>query len=96
MATTVTQKKGKAMKRKSQPLNVQSDTEWTTGDDEEPCPRLMMSNMGVLLSTLNNTRMEGFKRKQDHMEGELSPIQCTLPLQVPPPAKIRYRLPIPG
>ena len=68
VATTLTQKKGKAVKRKSQPLNVQSDTERTTGDDKELSLRLMMSNMGALLSTLN-TRIEGFERQQDHMEG---------------------------
>ena len=68
VATTVTKKKGKAVKRKSQPLNIQSDTEWTTGDEEEPSLRLMMSNMGALLSTLTTT-MEGFERWQDHMEG---------------------------
>ena len=68
VATTVTKKMGKALKRKSQPLNVQSDTEWTTGDDEEPSLRLMMTNMGALLSTLN-TRMESFERRKDHMEG---------------------------
>ena len=68
VATMVTKKKGKALKRKSQPPNVQSDMEWTTQDDEDPSLELMMTNMGTLLSTLN-TRMEGFARRQDHMEG---------------------------
>ena len=93
VVNTVTKKKGKALKRKSLPLNVHhSDTEWTTRDAEEPSLRLMMTNMGAFVSTLN-TRMEGFEGRQDHVGVQLFPIQCTLPLQVPPPAKIqRYRL----
>ena len=63
------------MKGKSQPHNDQSDTEWTTGNEEELSHRLRMTNMGALLSTLN-TRMEGLKRRQDHMEGAAVSIQA--------------------
>ena len=68
VATTVTKKKGNAAKRKSQHLDLLADPEWISGDEEEPSIRSMMSNMGALLSTLNS-RMEGFERWQDHMDG---------------------------
>ena len=45
VAATVMKKKGKAVKRKSQPLDVTTDTKWISGDEGELSIRLMMSNV---------------------------------------------------
>ena len=64
----MTKKKGKAVKRKSQPLDVTPDPEWISGDEEELSSRLTMSTMVALIATLNS-RIDGFERRQDHLEG---------------------------
>ena len=50
VATSDSKKKGEALKRKTQPLDVLSNTEWTVGDEKEPSRRYMVENMDTLLS----------------------------------------------
>ena len=89
----MTKNKGKALKRKTQPLPVQSDTEKTTRDEDEHSPRHMMNNMGALLSTVT-TKMGVFKKGKNIERVQSFPMQFTLPLLVPQPAMIQIsRLP---
>ena len=84
VATTVAKERGKTAKRKSLSLSPPSDLEWISGDEEEPSMRMMMTNMGALLNTLN-TRMEGFEKRQGHMESTAS---SHMLFAAPPEAKI--------
>ena len=57
VAASTSKRKGKALKKKTQPMDVPTNTDWTMGDDDdddEPSLRHMVKNMGTLLSTLTS------------------------------------------
>ena len=51
-ATAASKRKGKALQKRARVAEANSETEWTTGDEEEPSLRRMVENMGSLLTTL--------------------------------------------
>ena len=54
VAASASKRKGKALKKKTQTVEATSETEWTTGDEEEPSLRHMVENMGALLTILTS------------------------------------------
>ena len=53
-ATAASKRKGKSLQKKARVTEDNSETEWTTGDEEEPSLRKMVENMGSLLTSLTH------------------------------------------
>ena len=51
-ATAASKWKGNALQKKARVAEDNSETEWMTGDEEEPSLRKMVENMGSMLTTL--------------------------------------------
>ena len=66
-ATSASKRKGKALKKKAQTVEATSETEWTTGDEEEPSLRHMVENLGALLTTLTS-KMQDMEQRCDPRE----------------------------
>ena len=53
-ATAASKHKGKSLQKKARVTEEKKETEWTTGDEEEPSLRKVVENMGSLLTTLTH------------------------------------------
>ena len=65
--TAASKRKGKALQKKPRVAEDNSETEWTTGDEEEPSLRKMVENMGSLLTTLTH-RMQHLEQRPEAEE----------------------------
>ena len=65
--TAASRQKGKSLQKKAKATEENSETDWTTGDEDEPSLRKVMENMGSLLTSLTH-KMQQLQQRPEMEE----------------------------